>query len=123
VLSLLDYPAAFRLLDLPLPDNRRAIQERLVAEKVIVAKPGDRFDIANVGAILFAADLRKFDRLARKAPRVVIYQGDNKTQTVKEHPDPASDAARPGYAVGFEPLVAWMPASSCRTRRPPGGRP
>jgi predicted HTH transcriptional regulator len=105
---LLDYPAAFRLLDVPLPDSRQAIQERLTSEKVIVPKPGDRFDITNVGAVLFAADLRKFDRLARKAPRVVIYRGDNKTETIKEHPDPGSDVPRSGYAVGFEPLVAWI---------------
>ena len=108
VLSFLDYAGAFRLLGVPLPDNRAAILDRLSAEKVIVPKPGDRFDITNVGAILFATDLRCFERLARKAPRVMIYQGDNKTQTIKEHPDPASDTPRPGYAVGFETLLAWI---------------
>ena len=108
VLALLDYTSAFRLLGIPLPDNRPAILHRLAAEQVIVPKPGDRFDITNVGAILFAADLRRFDRLSRKASRVIIYQGENKVQTVKEHPDPASDALRPGYAVGFAPLLAWI---------------
>lgn len=107
-LSLIDYTACFRLLSIPLPDNRRALLDRLVAEKVIVPVPGDRFDITNVGAVLFASDLRRFDRLARKAPRVVIYQGDNKTRTIKEHPDPSSDVPRPGYAVGFEALLAWI---------------
>lgn len=108
VLSLLDYPAAFRLLGVPLPDNHAAILQRLAAEKVIVPKPGKRFDITNVGAILFASDLRRFDRIARKAPRVIIYQGNSKIQTVREHPDPSSDAPKPGYAVGFEPLLAWL---------------
>jgi ATP-dependent DNA helicase RecG len=108
VLTLVDYVNAFRLLGVPLPDNRQAILQRLAAEQVIVAQPGDRFDITNVGAVLFAADLRRFERLARKAPRTIIYQGDDKTKTVKEHPDPASDAARPGYAVGFEALLAWI---------------
>jgi predicted HTH transcriptional regulator len=108
VLTLIDYAGAFRLLGQPLPDNRRAILERLAAEKVIAAIPGGRFDITNVGAILFAADLRRFDRLARKAPRIVVYQGDNKIRTIKEHPDPSSNASRPGYAVGFEALLAWI---------------
>jgi ATP-dependent DNA helicase RecG len=108
VLSLIDYVGCFKLLSIPLPDNRQAIFDRLSAEKVIVPEPGDCFDITNVGAILFAADLRRFDRLARKAPRVVIYQGDNKIQTVKEYPDPASNAPRPGYAIGFEPLLSWI---------------
>ena len=108
VLSLLDYAGAFRLLGVPLPDNRAAILDRLAAEEVIAPKPGDRFDITNVGAVLFGADLRRFERLARKAPRVVIYQGDNKIQTIKEHPDPASDTPRPGYAVAFELLLGWI---------------
>jgi len=108
VLALIDYTGAFRLLNVPLPDNRKAILQRLAAEKIVVSRPGDRFDITNVGAILFAADLRRFDHLARKAPRVIIYQGENKVQTVKEHPDPAGSSHHPGYAIGFEPLVAWI---------------
>jgi predicted HTH transcriptional regulator len=39
---------------------------------------------------------------------VVIYDGDNKTRTIKEHPDPASDAPRLGYAVGFQTFLAWI---------------
>lgn len=108
VVSLLDCASAFRLLGVPEPESREAALQRLSAEKVVVPQPGDRFGITNVGAVLFASDLRRFDRLGRKAPRVVIYQGDNKTKTVKEHPDPASDAPRPGYAVGFETLLAWI---------------
>jgi predicted HTH transcriptional regulator len=108
VLVLIAYPGAFRLLGTPLSDNRQAILERLTAEKVIVPRPGGLFDVTNVGAVLFASDLRRFDRLARKTPRVVIYQGDNKTRTIKEHPDPSSDVPRPGYAVGFEAMLAWI---------------
>ena len=108
VLASIDYVGTFRLLDIPLPDNRRAILERLSAERVIIPRPADRFDITNVGAVLFAADLRYFQRLSRKVPRVVIYQGENKTQTVKEHPASAADVPRPGYAVGFESLLAWI---------------
>lgn len=108
VLTLIDYVTAFRLLGIPLPDNRQAILDRLAAEKIIAPQSGSRFEITNVGAVLFASDLRRFDRLSRKAPRVVIYRGDNKVQTIKEHPDPASDVPRPGYAVGFEALLAWI---------------
>jgi ATP-dependent DNA helicase RecG len=108
VLTRIDYAGAFRLLDIPLPDNRKAILNRLIAEKVIITRPGNRFDITNVGAMLFASDLRRFDRLGRKAPRVVIYKGDNKIQTLKEHPDPGSDIPRPGYAIGFEALLGWI---------------
>jgi len=108
VLALIDYAGAFRLLGTPLPDNRQAILDRLTAEQVIVSRPGKRFDVTNVGAVLFASDLRRFDRLTRKAPRIIIYHGDDKTRTIKEHPDPSSDLPRPGYAVGFEALLAWI---------------
>ncbi len=102
VLSLLDYTAAFRLLEIPLPDNRAAVFDRLLAEGIVVRAPGDRYDVTNIGAILFATDLRRFGRLARKAPRVVIYHGDNRTQTVKEQ------EGSKGYAVGFEGLLAYI---------------
>lgn len=108
VLALIDYVTAFKLLGIPLPDNRQAILDRLAAEKIIAPQSGNRFEITNIGAVLFASDLRRFDRLSRKAPRVVIYRGDNKVQTIKEHPDPASDVPRPGYAVCFEALLAWI---------------
>jgi ATP-dependent DNA helicase RecG len=102
VLALIDYVSCFRLLGIPLPDNRQAIFERLASERVVVPQSGVRFDITNVGAVLFAVDLRRFDRLARKAPRVIIYKGENRTETIKEHPEYR------GYAVGFEDLIAYI---------------
>ncbi len=102
VLHLIDYPSYFRLLNTPLPDNRTAILDRFEAERIVYRQAGDRFDISNVGAILFAADLRKFDHLARKIPRVVIYRGVNRIMTVKEQ------SAVKGYAVAFEELVNYI---------------
>ncbi len=102
VLSLIDYAGAFRLLGVPLPDNRQAVLDRLSAEKIIAPRSGDHFDITDVGAVLFATDLRQFRRLARKAPRVVIYKGKNRTETVKEQSEIR------GYAVGFDGLVAYI---------------
>ncbi|MCK4546928.1 MAG: putative DNA binding domain-containing protein [Candidatus Eisenbacteria sp.] len=108
VLDLIDYVGCFRLLGITRPDNRRTILERLAVEKVIVPKADDRFDITNVGAVLFATDLRRFDRLARKVPRVVIYEDDNRTRTIKEHPDSNADTPHLGYATGFKALIAWI---------------
>lgn len=102
VLAWIDYTSCFKLLDHPLPDNRKAIFDRLSSEKVIVPQPGDRFDITNLGAVLFASDLTRFDRLARKGPRVVIYKGENRTETIKEQ------TGVRGYAVGFEGLVSYI---------------
>jgi predicted HTH transcriptional regulator len=103
VLDLISYPKYFRLMGQSLPDNRHAILERLAAEGIIQQPHGgDRFNITNVGAILFAHNLNEFARLARKALRVIIYKGSNRVETVKEQP------GGKGYAVGFEGAIAYI---------------
>jgi predicted HTH transcriptional regulator len=102
VLSLIDYPNYFQLMKQPLPDNRQAILERLTSEKIIVPKGPDKHAITNVGAVLFARNLKDFDRLARKALRVIVYRGENRVETIKEQ------MAGKGYAIGFEGAVAYV---------------
>ncbi|HCT29597.1 MAG TPA: transcriptional regulator [Bacteroidales bacterium] len=101
VLTLIDYPSFFELLKLPLPDNRDAIIERLIQEKII-AKTSKGFNIRNIGAILFAKDIEVFDFIARKAIRVIFYDGNNRIKTKKEQ------LGKKGYAIGFEGLVKYL---------------
>lgn len=102
VLDLLDYPEYFRLMDQPLPDNRAAILERLTGERIIRPSSRSGHDITNVGAILFARHLRDFERLARKALRVIQYKGTNRVETIKEQPGDK------GYAVGFQGAIRYI---------------
>lgn len=102
VLQLLDYPAYFNSTGQPLPANQQAIIARLIDEKIIIARTKGVYDITNFGAILFAKDLRKFDRLGRKALRVIFYKGRNKIETVREYVEPK------GYAVGYETAVSYV---------------
>lgn len=102
VLELIDYPSYFQLTNQPLPDNRNAILSRLESDKLTINRGQDLFDITNLGAILFATDLRSFSRLARKALRVVIYKGSNRVDTVKEQ------EGNKGYASGFQGAVSWI---------------
>jgi predicted HTH transcriptional regulator len=69
---------------------------------VIVGRGDDHFDITNVGAILFARNLTEFDRLTRKALRVIQYKGRNRVETVREQ------AGNKGYAVGFEGAIGFI---------------
>lgn len=101
VLQLIDYPSYFDLLGIPLPDNREQIFERLIQEKIII-NSGHRFDITNLGAILFAKELTAFETIGRKAIRVIIYQGKNKLKTRKEQ------EGTKGYASGFKGLVGYI---------------
>jgi ATP-dependent DNA helicase RecG len=102
VLELIDYPTYFRMMNIPLPENRKAILDRLSTEKIIFSKAGDRFDVANVGAVLFGYNLNRFERLQRKASRVIIYKGENRIETIKEQ------VGVRGYASGFEGLISYI---------------
>jgi len=65
VLALIDVGVCFEMLGIPLPSGREGFLNRLADEKLIHSKPGGRFDITNLGAILFARNLNPFDRLGR----------------------------------------------------------
>lgn len=104
VLKLLDYAQYFRLTDQPLPDNRTGIFDRLEAERLIREDVGGKWSITNLGAILFATDLSRFDpALARKAVRFIAYDGINRAATVTHRHD-----GQLGYAGGFERLVNYI---------------
>jgi predicted HTH transcriptional regulator len=102
VLRLLDYPSYFRLLNIPLPENRDAILARLAEDKMITLNKNGQWDILNLGAILFASDLSQFRHLERKALRVVEYIGDGRVRTKREY------QGRKGYAVGFEGIIGFL---------------
>jgi ATP-dependent DNA helicase RecG len=102
VLSRLDYPAYFDLLQAPLPDGRAAILDTLESERLVTRDESNGFAITNLGAILFARRLDEFPTLHRKAVRVVQYPGKGRTETLREQ-----EGAK-GYANGFEGLIAYI---------------
>jgi ATP-dependent DNA helicase RecG len=104
VLDLLDYSSYFRLVQQPLPDNRAGIFEKLVADQLISEDFGGRWNITNLGAILFAADLSKFSTaIARKGVRFVSYKGADRSAVVDQRRD-----GKLGYANGFLGLVRFI---------------
>lgn len=102
VLRLLDYPAYFDLLSLPLPEGRDGILSALAADDMIAPGKGGKWNITNLGAVLFAKRLADFRTLARKAVRVVLYKGENRVKTVREQ------EGSKGYAAGFEGLIGFV---------------
>lgn len=102
VLKLLDYPAYFDLLSLPLPEGRDGILAALAADEMLGAGKGGRWNITNLGAMLFAKRLADFRPLRRKAVRVVLYKGESRVETVREQ------EGTKGYAAGFEGLIGFV---------------
>ena len=105
VLGLLDFDRCFKLLKIPLPTDRQGMLGKLAEEAFVVVRPGGKFDITNLGAILFANSLSKFDRLGRKALRIIKYKGDGRTETEREWRDAPSQM---GYAAAFDAAVAFI---------------
>ena len=104
VLRLLDYPAYFKLLNLPVPPDRRGIAAPLASDRLIRDSIAGGWDILNLGAILLARNLDDFPTLERKAVRVIQYPGAGRTETTREQ------VGKKGYAAGFEGLIDYIDA-------------
>ncbi|MGH8479937.1 MAG: ATP-binding protein [Gammaproteobacteria bacterium] len=102
VLRLLDYPAYFELLGLPLPAAKRGILEALAADELIVRTECGAWNISNLGSILLAKKLGDFRVLKRKAVRVIVYKGNSRVETIRE------EEGTKGYANGFEGLIGFI---------------
>lgn len=102
VLRLLDYPAYFDLLHIPLPDRRDGILAALESDELISKNKAGLWDVNNLGALLFAKKLSDFSGLRRKAVRVIVYKSDSRVETVREQEDSK------GYACGFEGLIGFV---------------
>lgn len=101
--ALLSFETYFELLDLPIPTSLDNMIRRFEEEKLIT-RSGVRFNITNLGAILFAKDLTLFEDLNRKSIRLIAYEGKDRIITKKEYP------GRRGYAVAFIPLLRFLDA-------------
>lgn len=110
VVALLDTQTYFELSQLPYPTTREGVLARLSGEGLIQQAAGG-WIISNLAAILLAKRLDAFaPELARKAPRVVIYEGLDKTETREDK------TSGKGYAVGFESLVDFVHSSAPQNR-------
>jgi ATP-dependent DNA helicase RecG len=110
VIALLDTQTYFELLKIPYPTNRDAVLERLQSQELI-KQTAQGWTITNLAAILLAKKLDAFSpTLARKAARVVIYEGINKLKTRNE-----TTGIR-GYAVGFDGLVDFVHSAAPQNR-------
>ncbi|WP_432956213.1 ATP-binding protein [Micromonospora haikouensis] len=102
VTARLDYPAYFHLMKMPLPENRAGILDVLAAEGMVLRDDDGLWSITNLGALLFAHDMKDFPSTRRKAVRVIQYRGKSRVETIKEQ------AGVHGYAAGFGGLIGYI---------------
>jgi len=79
-MDLLDYPAYFSLQEKSIPEGFDNILHYLLEDDLVKKQDNGRFSITNLGAILFAKRLLDFPGIARKAVRIVQYNGKNNTE-------------------------------------------
>ena len=110
VIALLDTQGFFDLLGQPYPTHRDAVLDKLAGERLI-DRTATGWRVSKLAALLLAKRLDAFPPdVARKAPRVVIYDGVNKLHTREDKPGVK------GYAVGFEGLLEFVHAAAPRNR-------
>ena len=101
VLKLLNYKALYRILDKNVPQSTDAIIERL-SDYHLCRQVGESWTITNLGAILFANELKDFPNMEGHEVIVRKYMGtNNRQQEFEQH-------GAYGYAVGFEGLVDFI---------------
>jgi ATP-dependent DNA helicase RecG len=102
VLEKLAHETYFDLTEQTPPTSIDGILERLQQDGLVAKDVGGRWNISNLGAILFARRLDAFGhRVARKAIRFVAYDGNGRADTVIHRLD-----GNLGYANGLADLVA-----------------
>ena len=102
VLSLIDWEKYFTLFNYPpLTDGAQEIIARLTKDKAVVRANG-ALHITNLGAILFARNLKQFEQLAYKGIRIILYEGTGRTGAKRE------TTGQMGYAIGFQRAIDWL---------------
>lgn len=101
VMEALDYESYYSLQGSQVPSTGDVL-ENLLGDKLIQEEATGKFSVTNLGALLFANDLRQFPYIERKAPRVIKYQGLTKAVAEREV------EGQKGYASGFKGLVGFV---------------
>ncbi|MBP3386124.1 MAG: putative DNA binding domain-containing protein [Candidatus Methanomethylophilaceae archaeon] len=113
VRHLLAHDSFLTMLNLPDPTNEQSLMDLLVDNDVIVKQDNGLYTVTVLGALLFAKDLSKFDRIGRRALRIIKYNGTSKSDIARQEQDFR------GYAVGFEDnmrtLMLMLPSSEVIT--------
>ncbi len=102
VTHLLDVASYFSQTQQVFPGSEEAIATVLAHDRLISKDVGSRWNVLNLGALLYAHDVREFEHIARKAVRVIKYAGDSRTGEAGEQ------VGVRGYAIGFDPLIGYV---------------
>jgi len=99
---LLDYPKYYDKMEMPIPRNRDKVLDDLQNEKFIIKNDAGNWNITNMGALMIAKDLKKFDNLHRRSVRVIWYKENSRLDAIREKEFSG------GYAFAHEDIVQYI---------------
>jgi predicted HTH transcriptional regulator len=102
LVAKLDSEPIIKMLDRPSLNSEPDLLDWLTAERFIAREPTGGGYVTNLGGIAAARKLAEFPGLSRKAVRVVVYDGVNKSRTKQER-----EGTR-GYAIGFQVIMNFV---------------
>jgi len=103
ILNLLDHSAYFTLTKQKTPSQTTEFVEKMAQHNLVKKTTGtEKYDILNLGAILFAKDLADFQSVTRKKIRIITYRGNTKEKREREHEEQL------GYATAFKKVLEYI---------------
>ncbi len=90
------------MFDVELADQ--VILEKFISTGLIVDNLQGGYDVTNLFALAAAKDLSKFNSVSGKAPRVIVYKGENRETAIKDQD------GKYGYALAFVKLLDFVMA-------------
>ena len=103
-LSLLSYSSYFELQEKPIPHNFDGVAHYMLEDGILCKQDNGLYAISNMGAILFAKNLNNFQRIFRKALRVVQYSASNRETILRDNIDTK------GYVDSFRNMIEYISA-------------
>jgi predicted HTH transcriptional regulator len=100
--SKLNIEPILKMMERPIPTTHEERLNWMATEGFISREPAGGGYVTNLGAIAAARRLADFPDLARKAVRIVVYDGLNKSKTKREQEGAF------GYAIGFQGIIQFL---------------
>lgn len=102
LVAQLDAMSILKLIERPVPADSEALVAWMSDEKLVDRHSAGGGYVTNLGAIAAARRLSDFPDLSRKAVRLIVYDGLNKSRTKHEQ-----EGTR-GYAIAFQGLLKYV---------------
>ena len=100
----INFQPYFDLKQIPIPSDLDKILFYLLEDKILSKQDNGLYSITNLGAILFANQLKNFPSVGRKALRIVKYNGKNKINMEQEI------LLDKGYVIAFSEIMTLINA-------------